>query len=95
MPRTTRTTSPKSAGRTTKSAPAAKATPANEAEAAKPAKAERLTSFESHGARFFRLTVPRTWGEEHLPMAGAETWEFHQEADGRLVFTPRAKAVSA
>jgi hypothetical protein len=79
MPRAT--TNTKSAAKPKNVAPAAP----------KAAKLERLTSFESHGSRFFRITVPRAFGEAHLAMAGAETWDFAENPDGTLVFTPRMK----
>jgi hypothetical protein len=84
MPRTRTTNAKPARNAKPKAAPAAAETP-------KAAKPERLTSFESHGSRFFRITVPRSFGEAHLAMAGAETWDFDEKPDGTLVFTPRTK----
>lgn len=83
MPRTTRTA--KSTAKPKTVTPAAPKAP----------KAERLTSFESHGSRFYRVTVPRSFGEAHLAKAGVETWDFAEKPDGTLVFTPRMTAAKA
>jgi hypothetical protein len=84
MPRPTRTAKPTPA-RTAKPKPA----PAGEAPAEK--KTERITAFNSHGARFYRMTLPREWAAQYE--SAANRWHCEIAADGTVTFKPVGKLV--
>jgi hypothetical protein len=88
MPRTRRTAK---SGRTAKPKPAP-AAPAAEAPPTKP-KTERITAFNSHGARFYRMTLPRDWAARYE--SAANRWECEIADDGTVTFKPVGRLVKA
>jgi hypothetical protein len=73
--------------RSTTAASAAAETPAK-AEASAPVapKTERLTSFTSHGLKYFRLTVPRDFGESYAN--DMNRWDVQVKDDGTIIAKP-------
>lgn len=82
MPRTTRTAKPARIAKP-------KAAPAKDAPAEK--KTERITAFNSHGARFFRMTLPREWAAQYEN--AVNRWECEIADDGTVTFKPVRKLV--
>ena len=70
----------------------ARTTKATETVAEPKVKSERLTPFESHGSRFYRITVPRDVAEE---LDAELRYEFQIDRAGVMTFTPIAKPAPA
>ena len=51
----------------------------------------RITAFNSHGQRYYRITLPREWAAQYE--SDANRWECEIAADGTVTFKPARELV--
>ena len=79
---------------TTKPARTAKPKPAPAAAKDAPEKdTERMTAFNSHGQRYYRLTIPKAFGA--LYENSLNRWHCETAGDGTVTFKPVGRLVKA